>query len=308
MNPRRYSQIERALTVLDKSGTVDILKEDQYLLFLFKKTERIVAALFVITSLFFDSEPLKWSLRESGTSLLKHTLSFKERALVHSKEFLSDTLSEMARLLSLIDLAYIADLISPMNFSILKKELEIISGIIDGKWRMANIPVSPPLFQENFFGLSKEIFSEAKKESRNEASTPVAASGSEFGEENTALQSFSEFERLKRSQKDIFKGHIDIKDNVLNKYITTTPQRPRVLSLKNSSLPSTLRPTNQVKEERKQQILTLLHQQNKAVIKDFSSVITGCSEKTIQRLIIEMVSAGVLKREGNRRWSRYSIV
>src|SRR3989338_2359595 len=130
MHPRRYSQIERALSILDKSGSVDILKEDHYLLFLFKKTERIVAALYVITGLFPDAEPLKWSIRECGTLFIKHTLSFKERATVHSKEFPSDTLSEMARLLSLLDLAHIADLLSPMNFSVVKRELETISGKI----------------------------------------------------------------------------------------------------------------------------------------------------------------------------------
>ena len=151
MNPRRYSQIERALQILDKSGSVDILKEDHYLLFLFKKTERIVVALYVITGMFPDAEPLKWSILECGTLFIKHTLSFKERATVHSKEFPSDTLSEMARLLSLLDLAHIADLMSPMNFSIVKRELETISSIIEGKWRVTGLPASQPFFDESFF-------------------------------------------------------------------------------------------------------------------------------------------------------------
>src|SRR3989338_2935765 len=124
MNPKRYSQIEKALATLDKSTTVDILRDDQYVLFLFKKTERIVAATYILTGLFQDDEPLKWTLRESVLSLLKGMLSFKERTSVYTREFMSVTLSALVEVLSLFDLAHITDLISPMNFSVMKKELE----------------------------------------------------------------------------------------------------------------------------------------------------------------------------------------
>src|SRR3989338_2478588 len=213
MNPRRYSQIERALQILDKSGTTDILRDDHSLLFLFKKTERIVAALYVITGLFPDNEPLKWALRESGTLLIKNALSFKEREVVHSRESLSDTLSEMARLFSLIDLAHVADLISPMNFSVLRKELDAVLGIIEGKWRTGSVSLSQPFLDEGFFGVSKDIFPEPKEtKSEMPFRTP-------FGGDDTSVSSFSEFERLKRAhhQKDIYKGHVNVKDNVLNK-------------------------------------------------------------------------------------------
>ena len=57
-----------------------------------------------------------------------------------------------------------------------------------------------------------------------------------------------------------------------------------------------------------QNIIAVLRKQASATIKDFSAVATECSEKTIQRLLIEMVQRGVLKRSGSRRWSRYSMV
>lgn len=290
MHPRRYSQIERALQTLDKSPSVDILKEDQHLLFLFKKTERIVAALYVITGLFPEAEPLKWRLRESGTSFIKHILSFTERATVHSKEFLSDTYAELAHLFSLVDLAYVADLISPMNFSVLKKELETVQGIIEGKWRTGGVPLSPPFFDDAFFGISKELFSEPKDALSSLSSSLVGG--------------LSDFERLKREhyQKDIYKGH-DIKDNVLHKKADIPAPSVRRVQRKIVSQESFTR----VKEERQQHILTVLKQQTTGMIKDFSAGITGCSEKTIQRLLTEMVENGALIKEGDRRWSRYSI-
>ena len=298
MNPRRYSQIERALQVLDKSETGEILRDDQYLLFLFKKTERIVAALYVITGLFQDSEPLKWGIRESGIELIRHTLSFKERSTVNSKESVSDMFAELARLFSLVELAYVADLLSPMNFSVLKKELEAVQSTVEGKWRSTSPLVSPPFFDESFFGISKELFPEQRESG---LTLPSSLSGSM---EDVSIRSFAELERLKRVQKDIYKGQEDMKDNVLYKKQVTV-KSPRIAS--SAKKPSASLPSDKLKEERTQLVLSVLKKQNKAMIKDFSSVIAGCSEKTIQRLLTELVQGGVLKKEGDRRWSRYSI-
>src|SRR5437773_336430 len=101
MNPRRYSQIERALHILDKSPSVDILKDDHYLLFLFKKTERVVSAIYILTGLIADEEPLKWELRKESAILLKDIMSFRQRTASSSTEFMSTALSTLALILSL---------------------------------------------------------------------------------------------------------------------------------------------------------------------------------------------------------------
>jgi len=61
------------------------------------------------------------------------------------------------------------------------------------------------------------------------------------------------------------------------------------------------------KESRRDTIISLLKKKKELTIKDFSLVIVGCSEKTIQRELTAMLSEGVLKRTGERRWSRYSL-
>jgi hypothetical protein len=43
------------------------------------------------------------------------------------------------------------------------------------------------------------------------------------------------------------------------------------------------------------------------MIKDVSPLVTGCSEKTIQRELSAMVRSGILKKVGEKRWSRYSL-
>ena len=43
------------------------------------------------------------------------------------------------------------------------------------------------------------------------------------------------------------------------------------------------------------------------MIKDVSPLIGGFSEKTIQRELAAMVQAGILRKVGEKRWSRYSL-
>jgi predicted transcriptional regulator len=79
--------------------------------------------------------------------------------------------------------------------------------------------------------------------------------------------------------------------------------------LKKSTEITTLNEKNEVKkEDRVTQILEVLKSQPNSTIKDFSRIIKDCSEKTIQRELTILVEKGIIKKEGERRWSKYSLV
>ncbi len=303
MNPRKYSQIERALSILDKSGTTEILRDDQYLLFFFKKTERIVAALYIVTGLLSDTEPLKSEIREGGTQLIKNLLSFKERTQIHSKEFINEVLLTIVRIISLLDIAFITDLISAMNFALLKKELEGLTLIAtEGRIKGGGAFASPMTFEERFFGVSRDLFTKVAVTSPEEDVTKDKEGFSYIG-------SLNEFERFKRVQKESDKGQHDIKDRVLNKEVSLSyPKRGEVSPIATPKRQVIRVVADKIKNERRQIIAELLHKKGSAMIRDFSGIITGCGEKTIQRILLGMVGEGVLKKEGERRWSRYSLV
>ena len=61
------------------------------------------------------------------------------------------------------------------------------------------------------------------------------------------------------------------------------------------------------KTNRQEVILETLKTKSNLTIKDFAKVITDCSEKTIQRELLDLVEKGVIKKEGERRWSTYSL-
>ena len=59
--------------------------------------------------------------------------------------------------------------------------------------------------------------------------------------------------------------------------------------------------------DRAERIKTVLEAKPNATIKDISDIITDVSEKTIQRELNSLIEKGQVVREGERRWSRYSV-
>lgn len=59
--------------------------------------------------------------------------------------------------------------------------------------------------------------------------------------------------------------------------------------------------------DRAERIKTVLEAKPQASVKDIAEVITDVSEKTIQRELNSLIEKGQVIREGERRWSRYSV-
>lgn len=75
-----------------------------------------------------------------------------------------------------------------------------------------------------------------------------------------------------------------------------------------SSTPKkTYNKTSNKKKDRQQKILTIIKDMKKVSVTDISKKITNVSDKTIQRELIDLVEQGVVKKEGERRWSTYSL-
>ncbi len=62
-----------------------------------------------------------------------------------------------------------------------------------------------------------------------------------------------------------------------------------------------------IQKDRREAILSVIKNNGKASIKDISTLIRGVSEKTIQRELLALIAAGVVLKQGERRWSIYSL-
>lgn len=63
-----------------------------------------------------------------------------------------------------------------------------------------------------------------------------------------------------------------------------------------------------VNNDRRESILAFIKKAGWSSIKDISKAVPGYSTKTVQRELLDLVKLGVLKKEGDRRWSRYTLV
>lgn len=63
---------------------------------------------------------------------------------------------------------------------------------------------------------------------------------------------------------------------------------------------------NHVKD-RREAVLSVIKNKGRASIKDISTLVRGVSEKTIQRELSALISSGIVLKQGERRWSIYSI-
>lgn len=291
MHPRHYSQIEKAIQCFDKSSTVDFFKGNQNLLFLFKKTERFTAALYILTELLQDSEPIKWELRSLGTILCREILSFRGRDTIFSKENVGDVFATIVRIASLFEIAYIANLVSAMNCNLFRKELDVLASFIENQGRTNQFSRSAN-FSDDFFRIPKEML--ATEFPRKDVSHVTESIANLAGK--SPLASGGETEKRLQEQKDIIpKGQQFIKDFVLYE------DKKTIRGIGSFSF-------KKKREERKMAILEVFKAKKVAITKDFSGVIRNCSEKTIQRELLKMVRGGILKKDGEKRWSHYSLM
>jgi len=210
--------------------------------YFYKKTEKLVSAIYLLSNFISDKEPLKWKLREAGLELLSQGLSDR----------LEQGNSLLKTILSLLQVSYISRMISEMNYNILKYEFEALIQMVETQDKKNDIKQGI-IFPEHFF----DIF-----EGNSKGQIPMS----------------DRFTRPIDKLSDRNNG-LNIKDKV-NKPILESPNRQDL-------------------------IIGLLKKNNNLGIKDFVSSIKDCSEKTIQRELVSLVSKGQIKKVGEKRWSRY---
>lgn len=89
---------------------------------------------------------------------------------------------------------------------------------------------------------------------------------------------------------------------------TNTSTRPRRVVIPAGDISSDAYFVHSQLTDRAERIKTVLEAKPEASIKDIADIITDVSEKTIQRELNSLIEKGQVRREGERRWSRYSVI
>ncbi len=276
----------------------NLFEKDNFFVFVYKKSEKIVSALYLVSNLLPDNEPAKWQFREAGVSVLSRILSSTSVPLLKSTMAVSVSL-HLVKILSLLDMLFVGGSISKMNYLILKKELENLLEILSFKGDTDGIggSIQTPEIDKDFFAVAPNAFTFQVNQQE----------GVRYGEKeeiskSTSINSWEDVSRLGASYKRSFsKGQTD-KNGVTDEYRFERKKRIKSTNDKGQKLIN-----DQSVNERRVAILRYLEDKNNLTVKDFFPVIKGCSEKTIQRELLRLVAVGVLKKTGERRWSRYSL-
>lgn len=103
------------------------------------KVQKITSALYRVTDLLSDKEPLKWTLRDKAIGLHDNLVSVKNTK--DKDRLLDDSLKNFSQIAKSLELISSSVCVSSLNFEILKREYSLLRDFIEGKKvDMANDP------------------------------------------------------------------------------------------------------------------------------------------------------------------------
>jgi hypothetical protein len=245
------------------------LKDSKAISYTLEKTLRIASAVLKLASFMDSTSVVRGDIERTAMGLVKDTASF-----AHSDRARKGFESGIATLSALLTTASSAGLMSVKNVNVLNEELSALItttshiGTLSGRSYLETGTFSVELPQDLFM------------------SEPTGTASTHKGQVTDAVRPARASTQSQRAEQQ---------------YQTSGDQQP----LKQTRYVDRVQ---EVQKDRRATILGLLQRKDRITVKDVSSIIRDCSEKTIQRELLALVAQGVLKKEGERRWSTYSLI
>ncbi len=242
----------------------------------YTKTNKLVTALFMVTDIMDKTEPLRNTLRTLGSQIISD---------IHSDP--SKATAKIGEILSFLDIASSVNMVSDMNASILKNEfLKLLESVKEYR-KIKSI------WLEEFLETADTDNQNDDQQKYSELITrrhiPSSRTSTRLGVQkaNTLMSAINNIKDIRKSPAPYEAEGFRLGFDVLKKH-----RRADIITVLNTAgIGLTI---TEIKDKSKGQ-------------KDVLSALASCGEKTLQRELVAMVRDGVLKKEGEKRWSRYSI-
>jgi DNA-binding transcriptional ArsR family regulator len=284
-----------------------------------KKSERLVTALYLVTDLMNDNEPIKHGLRKNAVALLSSMnalaqLDVKDRVI----EF-KMSLKAVTEIISLLHVSVTTGIVSEMNGQLLMDGFRSLQLVLEKK---------QPIFTKEMLSVDDDEldnghgFSSAVSSTSYDVMTPLSLA--RLHDNNQDLRRSEESRKqaqiVARLEARERKGQSVASPFVMDKKNESAPQETVLKKTEEKITPSahSMIMEHKVKVEpalassfqmrktgRREQILALFVKGVDVSIKDIAARIRGCSEKTIQRELNALLYDNVIERIGEKRWSRY---
>jgi hypothetical protein len=240
----------------------------------YTKTDKLITALYMVTDIIDKDEPLRNKLRTLGTGIIS---DMNTNPINASNKILD--------IMSFLDIASAISIISEMNCSILKKEFsqldQSIKEYVVSEKKQINLSEFFESSSSPFQGRTEEGFLNSphpspllSKERGREISKGHTRIGVQKG--STLMKALSAVGHVKSINVLGLASHNDRREDIIN-IIKIIGGNATIKDIKDKA---------------------------KAIPEKAKSLVS-CGEKTLQRELVSMVKDGVLKKEGEKRWSRY---
>lgn len=294
-----------------------------YSVLIAKKSEKLVTALYLVTDLMTDSEPIKHGLRKNAVALLSSMNSLAQLDVKDRVLELKMSLKSVTEITSLLHVAVTTGIVSRMNGELLMDGFRSLQLVLEKK---------QPIFSKEMLHVENEeqletgvSFQSAVKSTSYDALTPLSIARLHESREDLRRtqeslrqsQLLARFENKGHTKESYIKDTVEVGDTKQVSKVDKPKEMMRDISPQNLSTHSVLmehasRPVSTLttsfqmkKLSRREQILALFVRGVDVSIKDIAARIKGCSEKTIQRELNALLYDNVIERIGEKRWSRY---
>ena len=280
-----------------------------------KKSERLVTALYLVTDLMSDSEPIKHGLRKNAVALLSSMNALSQLDVKDRVMELKLSLKSVTEIISLLHVAVTTGAVSQMNGELLMDGFRALQSVLEKKQPIltremltiddeealqsdthfssaissTSYDVLTPLSLARLHGNDREL-----KQTEESLKTAQLLSKLEAKYNKGQNQDGSQIRNVSYNEP---KDMSFIKDNASVHSVLIKHATPQSGSLASSF--------QMRKQSRREQILALFVKGVDVSIKDIAARIKGCSEKTIQRELNALLYDNVIERIGEKRWSRY---
>lgn len=263
-----------------------------------KRTERIATAVYLVTECIQEDEPLREKIRNCALNLVSssHTLLLESGMTKFSRE--GDLVVILLELRSFVSLGVSVALVSSMNGLILNTEITALIQDIEAE-KIARLGEHGGMRaheRHKEISLTKEMFEVPTEHVAEKTLMSSMKKDMTFTQESVV------------NNNVLYKGHDNSKTSFKGQVSEISQNARPISNPKNHPTePGNSKSDIAIRLGRRNTILKLIKDRREVTIKDVSSVVPDVSEKTIQRELLNLVSENVLKKTGEKRWSRYSL-
>lgn len=244
------------------------------------RMQKITTALYLVSDLISDKEPLKARLRNLSVQTLAKLGQLALVSPSQGKRLVTEIQNLLDQAGDTLSVCVAVGFVSDMNFKLLSSAVTHLRDDLNQKFALLN---SSDAHKASFLNRAVEEF----------------VLPADLLEQDTSTDKTI----LKDKQKNNFKGQTKMSSYTEG---SSAPQKnsPKQPADKKAS-PS----SDNVKSlERERAVLDFIQSRQEEVsVGQVASLFPETSEKTIQRLLVKMVEDGALTKTGEKRWSRYHI-